>query len=94
MRQAQRGRAQPTTHGKMGMGERANHAVRSRANTYPEPKDKMAYILDKQYDYNYHNALPAIYSWPRHATEALTTSELQVLPFSTKRPPKKGPRRL
>nr|CAD7396967.1 unnamed protein product [Timema poppensis] len=77
MRQAQRGRAQPTAHGKKG-----------RANTYPEPKDKMAYILDKQYDYNYHNALPAIYSWPSHATEALTTSELQ---FSLKRPPKKGP---
>nr|CAD7588944.1 unnamed protein product [Timema genevievae] len=51
---------------------------KGRANTYPEPEDKMAYILDKQYDYNYHNALPAIYSWPSHATKALNTSGLQV----------------
>nr|CAD7447333.1 unnamed protein product [Timema bartmani] len=51
---------------------------KGRANTYPEPEDKMAYILDKQYDYNYHNALPAIYSWPSHATKALNTSGLQA----------------
>lgn len=34
------------------------------ASTYPEPKDKEAFISAQLYDYIYKNALPSVYSWP------------------------------
>merc|ERR1712087_309738 len=36
------------------------------AGVYPEPEDKLQFIKDRQYDYNYEgtSALPISYSWP------------------------------
>ena len=35
------------------------------ASTYPEPKDKEAFISAQLYDYSYGNAVPNVYSWPK-----------------------------
>uniref|UniRef100_A0A1B6DG24 Malic enzyme n=2 Tax=Clastoptera arizonana TaxID=38151 RepID=A0A1B6DG24_9HEMI len=43
----------------------AQHAYdNGTASTYPEPKDKRAFIESQMYDYNYDCPLPATYSWP------------------------------
>ncbi|XP_071440128.1 NADP-dependent malic enzyme-like isoform X2 [Hetaerina americana] len=34
------------------------------ASTYPEPKDKSAFISKQLYDYEYTSALPPVYKWP------------------------------
>merc|ERR1719500_517121 len=41
------------------------------ASTYPEPKDKEAFIRSQLYDYNYDgvSALPARYEWPSHVSD-------------------------
>jgi malate dehydrogenase (oxaloacetate-decarboxylating)(NADP+) len=35
------------------------------ATTYPEPKDKSAFIAAQRYNYLYTSALPAKYGWPK-----------------------------
>merc|ERR1712183_759122 len=43
------------------------------ASTYPEPKDKEAFIRTFLYDYNYDNmsALPTLYKWPEEVSRPL-----------------------
>ena len=42
-------------------------SVTGLASTYPEPKDKEAFIKAQLYDFTYDNksALPDVYEWPQ-----------------------------
>lgn len=37
------------------------------ASEYPEPKDKLQFIMSKMYNANYDSPLPAFYEWPGDA---------------------------